>query len=92
MALPRSDNAGADPAVSPRHANLRRLLQPRHVAFIGGDEAAVALRQCLAIGFKGEVWAVNPSRATLAVPPESSKCDPFLRNGPGHLNHPDPVY
>ncbi len=69
MALPESDNVGDDPAETSRHANLRRLLQPRHVAFIGGDEAAVALRQCLAIGFKGEVWAVNPSRDRLADRP-----------------------
>ncbi len=69
MALPESDSAGAGPAVSSRHANLRRLLQPRHVAFIGGDEAAEALRQCLAIGFQGQVWAVHPSRATLGEQP-----------------------
>ena len=45
--------------------NLRRLLAPRHAAFIGGREAARALRQCLAIGFKGEIWPVHPKRQTM---------------------------
>jgi len=48
-----------------RDVNLRRLLAPRHAAFIGGREAARALRQCLAIGFKGEIWPVNPTREAM---------------------------
>lgn len=49
-----------------RRDNLRRLFAPRHIAFIGGNEAAEAARQCLKIGFAGEMWAVNPKRRELA--------------------------
>jgi acetyl-CoA synthetase len=51
---------------SPRIGNLQRLLQPRHIAFIGGEKAALAMAQCLAAGFAGEVWPVNPGRAQMA--------------------------
>lgn len=48
-----------------RARNLDRLLRPRHVAVIGGDDAAMAARQCGAFGFDGPVWAVNRTRADL---------------------------
>jgi len=51
------------PALS---ANLRRLLQPRSIAFLGGRHAELALRQSRAIGFEGDVWPVNPHRESLA--------------------------
>jgi acetyl-CoA synthetase len=54
---------------SPRLGNLQRLLQPRHIAFIGGEKAALAMAQCLAAGFTGEVWSVNPGRAQMAGRP-----------------------
>ena len=41
---------------------LRRLLQPLTVAVIGGDAAAEVVRQCRAIGYPGEIHAVNPQR------------------------------
>ncbi|MEZ4608370.1 MAG: CoA-binding protein [Deinococcales bacterium] len=47
-------------------ASLRRLLKPRHVAVIGGKEAAEVIRQCQRIGFDGELWAVNPKQEHLA--------------------------
>ena len=50
------------PAGSRRRANLKRLLAPRHVAFVGGRDAALSLRQCLDAGFAGEVWPVHPTR------------------------------
>ena len=40
--------------------NLRRLLTPRHIAFIGGESAVFAAQQCQSGGFKGEIWGVNP--------------------------------
>lgn len=46
-------------------ANLRRLLQPRSIAFIGGRHAELALRQSRAIGYDGAVWPVNPKRESL---------------------------
>jgi acyl-CoA synthetase (NDP forming) len=49
-----------------RRRNLGRLFAPRHVAFIGGGEAAEAARQCQKIGFSGPMWAVNPKRPDLA--------------------------
>ncbi|MCP4470792.1 MAG: acetate--CoA ligase family protein [Gammaproteobacteria bacterium] len=46
-----------------RH-NLRRLLSPRHIAFIGGSDADFSARQCAAL-FDGQVWGVNPGRNSL---------------------------
>ena len=48
-----------------RRANLKRLLAPRHAAFIGGSDAAIAAAQCAAMGFEGPVWGVNPHRKEL---------------------------
>jgi len=45
---------------------LRRLLNPRSVAVIGGRPAEVAVEQCRAIGYAGELWPVHPTRRTLA--------------------------
>ncbi len=33
---------------------------------IGGKEAERVIRQCLKLGFQGKIWAVNPTRETLA--------------------------
>lgn len=44
---------------------LIRLLQPKSIAFIGGDSAAEAARQCRSIGYDGALWAVNPKRREL---------------------------
>ncbi len=52
-----------------RRQNLARLLAPRHVAFIGGDDAAIAAEQCRAMGFNGPIWGVNPRRENLAGEP-----------------------
>jgi acyl-CoA synthetase (NDP forming) len=52
-----------------RKDSLRRLLQPKTVAVFGGDSAVAVIRQCQAIGYAGEVWAVNPKRADLAGVP-----------------------
>jgi acyl-CoA synthetase (NDP forming) len=42
--------------------NLYRLLQPRHIAFVGGRDAAIAIGEAHRIGFPGAVWPVNPKR------------------------------
>lgn len=44
-----------------RLRNLRRLLSPRHVAFIGGQRLASTIGYCVAAGFTGEIWPVNPT-------------------------------
>ncbi len=45
--------------------NLKRLLAPRHLAFIGGRSMARALKRCAEGGFAGELWLVNPQHAEL---------------------------
>ena len=52
-----------------RARNLQRLLAPRHAAFIGGKDAAIAAEHCRSLGFGGPVWGVNPHRETLAGEP-----------------------
>ncbi|MDO8983682.1 acetate--CoA ligase family protein [Cypionkella sp.] len=49
-----------------RSENLRRLLSPRHIAFVGGRDAEVAIHEAERIGFQGQIWPVNPRRETLA--------------------------
>jgi acyl-CoA synthetase (NDP forming) len=44
---------------------LQRLLNPRSLAVVGGRPAEVAVEQCRAIGYPGEIWPVHPSRAQL---------------------------
>ena len=41
---------------------LGRLLRPGSIAFVGGAEAGRAADQCLALGFEGDMWMVNPRR------------------------------
>jgi acyl-CoA synthetase (NDP forming) len=67
-----------------RHANLRRLLSPRHVAFIGGQRLAPTIGYCVEAGFAGQIWPVNPtypeigghrcyrSLADLPAPPDAT--------------------
>lgn len=45
---------------------LGRLLKPRTLAFVGGDPAEIAIRQCMALGFTGELWPVHPHRSEMA--------------------------
>ncbi len=49
-----------------RQDNLRRLLYPDRVAFIGGQDLAETIRQCKATGFGGEIWVVNPRHKEIA--------------------------
>ncbi len=49
-----------------RSDNLKRLLKPRHIAFIGGAALADPIRSCESAGFKGEIWVVNPRREEVA--------------------------
>lgn len=45
--------------------NFDRLLSPRHIAFIGGRDALIAIGEAKRRGFKGEYWPVNPRRKEL---------------------------
>jgi len=49
-----------------QRANLHRLLNPRHIAFIGGQDAAIAIGEAERIGFTGQYWPVNHKRQSLA--------------------------
>ena len=45
--------------------NLKRLLAPRHVAFVGGRSMARALKRCADGGYAGQMWLVNPQHDEL---------------------------
>ncbi len=68
-----------------RRANFQRLLKPRHIAFVGGRDATIAVREARRRGFAGKMWAVNPKRADLDGVP----CVPSLADLP---EVPDAVY
>jgi acetyl-CoA synthetase len=56
--------------------DISRLLNPRSIAFIGGNECAIAIRRTKELGFEGKIHAVHPKRedlsgvATLRTPQE----------------------
>ena len=56
------------PENTTRTRNLRRLLAPRHIAFIGGADADYSARQC-ARRFNGKIWGVNPNREHMGGQP-----------------------
>lgn len=43
-----------------RAENMRRLLAPRSIVFIGGSNLIQPIRNCRKIGYEGEIWVVNP--------------------------------
>jgi acyl-CoA synthetase (NDP forming) len=45
--------------------NLKRMLAPRHVAFVGGRSMARALKRCAEGGYPGQMWLVNPQHDSL---------------------------
>ncbi|RJG10582.1 CoA-binding protein [Pseudomonas cavernicola] len=45
--------------------NLKRLLAPCHLAFIGGRSMARALKRCAEGGYQGQMWLVNPQHDSL---------------------------
>src|SRR5690554_1780447 len=61
--------SGREAGAPMTRTSLRRLLQPRSIAFIGGRHAELALRQSRAIGYDGAVWPVNPKRESLSGVP-----------------------
>ncbi|MBE1207188.1 acetate--CoA ligase family protein [Aminobacter carboxidus] len=42
---------------------LERLLRPKSIAVFGGSQAAAVVRQCLKMGFAGDIWPVHPTKA-----------------------------
>ena len=43
-------------------SRLERLLRPRSIAVFGGSQAAAVVKQCLKMGFAGDIWPVHPSK------------------------------
>jgi acyl-CoA synthetase (NDP forming) len=44
---------------------LTRFLNPKSIAFVGGNECAIAITRTLEFGFTGKIWAVHPKREEL---------------------------
>lgn len=49
-----------------RPFDLKRLLQPRSIAVVGGNSALNVLLQCQRMGYAGELWPVHPTRTEMA--------------------------
>ncbi|MEJ6782201.1 acetate--CoA ligase family protein [Aminobacter sp. Piv2-1] len=46
----------------PGKSRLERLLRPKSIAVFGGSQAAAVVRQCLKMGFAGDIWPVHPTK------------------------------
>jgi acyl-CoA synthetase (NDP forming) len=56
--------------------NLKRMLAPRHLAFVGGRSMARAFKRCADGGFQGQMWLVNPQHESLeGIPCVASVAD-----------------
>ena len=65
--------------------NFERLIKPKHIAFVGGVDAEIAIGEAKRAGFKGFIWPVNPRRDQLG----GHKCFQTLEDLP---SPPDAVY
>ncbi len=54
---------------------LLRLLNPASIAFIGGNECAIAIKRTQELGFTGKIWAVHPKRDELSGVPTVKSVD-----------------
>lgn len=68
-----------------KRSNFQRLLTPRHIAFVGGTDAGIAIGEARRAGFAGQMWVVNPRRDEIAGLP----CLPDLASLP---EAPDAVF
>ena len=48
-----------------RIAALQRMLRPESIAVVGGEFAAEVIRQCDKIGYRGDIWPINPRRESM---------------------------
>ena len=67
-----------DLAATRRRENLKRLLKPRHIAFVGGKAVEDCINATRKSGFAGEIWVVHPKYEELAGIP----CAPSLADLP----------
>ncbi|MBT8458362.1 MAG: CoA-binding protein, partial [Boseongicola sp.] len=58
--------------------DLKRLLHPTSIAVFGGAWAENVVRQCIASGYKGEIWPVHPTRPEIA----GKRCFPAIADLP----------
>ena len=65
--------------------NFERLIKPKHIAFVGGVDAEIAIGEAKRAGFNGLIWPVNPRREQLG----GHKCFQTLEDLP---SAPDAVY
>ena len=49
--------------------SLTRLLNPTSIAFVGGNECAIAIKRTRELGFTGKIWAIHPKREELSGVP-----------------------
>lgn len=49
-----------------KQENLRRLLSPRSIVFIGGSNLALPIQNTRDIGFDGEIWVISPKYNEIA--------------------------
>ena len=61
-----------------RRENLKRLLKPLHIAFVGGKAVEGCIKATIKSGFKGKLYAVHPSYESLCGIP----CVPSLKDLP----------
>ena len=57
-----------------KRANVKTLLKPRSVAFVGGRQIESCIATARDLGYDGEIWTVNPNHASLA----GIRCAPSL--------------
>ncbi len=55
--------------------DLSRLLYPKSIAFIGGNECDIAVRRTIEFGFGGKIYAVHPTRDQLGGVPALRSVD-----------------
>ena len=55
--------------------SLTRLLNPTSIAFIGGNECAIAINRTRELGFAGKIYAVHPKRDELSGVPTVKSVD-----------------
>ena len=63
----------------PRRENLKRLLNPQSMGFVGGCSLSVAIETARSVGFRGDISAVNPKGGEIA----GLRCFTSLSDLPG---------
>ncbi|HVI89918.1 MAG TPA: CoA-binding protein, partial [Dongiaceae bacterium] len=68
----------ADQVTAARRQNIKRLLAPKHIVFLGGDRAGHAIQGCREAGYAGQMFAVHPKKPEIQGVP----CVPHVRDLP----------